>query len=100
MKRPQGSLTDAQVRSTYFVVPQLGSVYRLALGSGGYQQFQQHSERLHAAGGELLLIGWPDGTTITYGRDDRRTPIDLDTLASTYRASATLHRLMSPKAAP
>ncbi len=100
MKYPQGSLTDAQVRSTYFVVPQLAGVYRLALGSDGYRLFQHHSRRLHAAGGELLLIGWPDGTTITYGRDDRSAPIDLDTLANTYRASAALHRIMNHKAAP
>ena len=98
MKHPQGSLTDQQVRNTFFVVPEIVPIYTLALGADGYRSFQAHRQHLRAAGGDLLLIGWPDGTTITYGRDDRTAPLNLDTLADTYRASATLLRIANPKA--
>ena len=70
----------------------------LALGANGYRSFRAHRQDLHAAGGDLLLIGWPDGTTITYSRDDRTAPLSLDTLADSYRASATLFRIGNPKA--
>ena len=101
MNYPQGTLTDQLVRTTFFVVPELPEVldfYALALGAAGYRQFQADRERMRAVGGELQLIGWPDGTTVTYSRDDRTAPIDLDTLAATYRASATLFRICNPKA--
>jgi hypothetical protein len=98
MKHPQGSLIDQQVRDTFFVVPEIASIYTLALGVYGYHSFQANRQRLRAAGGDLLLIGWPDGTTITYSRDDRTAPLNLDTLADTYRASATLFHIANPKA--
>lgn len=97
MKYPQGSLTDQQARDTFFVVPELDDIYTLALGADGYHSFQACRQQLRAAGGDLLLIGWPDGTTITYSRADRTAPIHLDTLVDTYRASATFFRLSNPR---
>jgi hypothetical protein len=99
MKYPHASLADQQVRDTYFIVPELGNIYALALGDSGYQAFKVNRECLRAAGGELVLIGWPDGTTITYGRDDRSAPIDLDNLAATYRASAAMFRVRTMRGA-
>jgi hypothetical protein len=93
MKCPHASLTDQQVRDTYFIVPELGNFHALALGDSGYQAYKVNRMNLRAAGGELVLIGWPDGTTITYGRADRSDPIDLDNLAATYRASAAMFRV-------
>ena len=98
MKYPQGSLIDQQARDSFFVVPELDHIYTLALGADGYRSFKVYRQELRAAGGDLLLIGWPDGTTITYSRDDRTAPLSLDTLADTYRASATLFRIGNPKA--
>ena len=98
MKYPQGSLTDQQARDNFFVVPELDDIYTFALGADGYRSFQAYRQELRAAGGDLLLIGWPDGTTITFSKDDRTAPINLDTLADTYRASATLFRIGNPKA--
>lgn len=98
MKHSQASLTDQQVRTTFFIVPESLGLYAFVLGQEGDRQFQVRRQNLRAAGGELLLIGWPDGTTITFSRDDRTAPIDLDTLAATYSASAALHRICNPKA--
>ena len=98
MNHPQGTLTDQQARDTFFVVPELAPIYTLALGADGYSSFKAYRQALRAAGGDLLLIGWPDGTTITYSRDDRTAPLNLDTLADTYRASATLFHIANPKA--
>lgn len=101
MNYPQGTLSAQQVRTTFFVVPELPGVldfYTLVLGAEDYRQFQADRQRMHTVGGELLLIGWPDGTTVTYSRDDRTAPIDLDTLAATYGASATLYRIANSKA--
>lgn len=97
MKYPQASLTEQQVRDTFFVVPEMVGIYALALGADGDRQFQARRQDLRANGGDLLLIGWPDGTTITYSSADRNAPIHRDTLAETYRASATLFRLCNPK---
>lgn len=98
MKYPHASLTDQQVRDTYFIVPELGAFYALALGDSGYQAFKVNRKNLRATGGELVLIGWPDGTTITYSMGNRSDPIDLDNLAATYRASAAMFRVCSLKA--
>lgn len=98
MKYSHASLSNQQVRDAFFVVPDLADLYLLALGADNYCNFQAARKLMRAAGGELLLIGWPDGTTVTYGLDDRTTPIDLDTLVDTYRASATLSRILDPKA--
>jgi hypothetical protein len=98
MKWPHATLTDQQAKDTYFIVPEIPDAYTLALGSEGYRQFRQAREVIRAAGGELLLIGWPDGTTITYHRLDASRPIDLDNVVATYRASAALHRAFRVKA--
>lgn len=98
MNHPQGTLTVQQARDTFFVVPALAPIYTFALGADGYRSFQACRQYLRAAGGDLLLIGWPDGTTITYSRDDRTAPLNPDTLADTYRASATLLRIANRKA--
>ncbi len=93
MKWPHASLTDEQVRGTFFVPPELPFIYALALGEDGYRRFRAQRRDARLAGGDLLLIGWPDGTTITYLLRDRSDHIDLETLVQTYRASAAMHRI-------
>lgn len=93
MKPHPGCLTDQQARETYFVVPEIFNIYAVALGKKKYQQFRKSREVIRASGGELLLIGWPEGTTITYHRIDACRPIDLDNLVATYRASAAMYRV-------
>lgn len=93
MTYPHASLTDKQIRETYFVVPEFKGLYALALGKKGYRTFKARRQNLRASGGDLLLIGWPDGTTIAYCARSIASPIDLDTLVETYRASAAMYRI-------
>lgn len=97
MKYPHASLTDQQVRDTFFVAPEIPGVYALALGKEGHRTFKARRQNLRASGGDLLLIGWPDGSTIAYCARSIASPIDLDTLVETYRASAAMHRIRHPE---
>ena len=50
MKWPHASLTDEQVRGTFFVPPELPFIYALALGEDGYRRFRaQRRDALSAA---------------------------------------------------
>jgi hypothetical protein len=98
MTYPHASLTDQQARDLYFVVPESDDLYRLALGEQEYPKFQAVRKRLHATGGELLLIGWPDGSTVAFIRPERTAPFDVDRLVVTYRANASIFRVRNPKA--
>ena len=93
MKWPPASLTDQQVRNTFFVVPEIDYLFRLVLGQDGYRQFKAQRQTARAFGGDLLLIGWPDGTTISYHMHDSSDGIDVETLVETYRASAAMYRI-------
>lgn len=95
MKWHHGALTDQLARTTFFKVPDLG--VKNSQGTNGFEQFDLHRRLIRATGGDLLLIGWPDGTTITYHQLDVSNRIDLDTLVATYRASAAMHRVMNAK---
>ena len=94
MKWPYASLTDQQVRNTFFVPPEFPHIYALALGDEGYCQFKAQRQDTRLSGGDLLLIGWPDGTTSTYLTTDATRAIDVETLVGTYRASAAMHRVI------
>ncbi len=97
MKWPYASLTDHQVRDTYFIPPEFGDIYTHALGAEGYRQFKNNRQAIRASGGELLLIGWPDGMTITLHINVAPNNIDLLTLVETYQASAAIYRASSKK---
>ena len=93
MKWPHACLTDQQVRNTFFVVPEIDYIYGLVLRDDGLRQFKAERQTARSFGGELLLIGWPDGTTITYLTPDSASGIDVETLVETYRASAAMYRI-------
>jgi hypothetical protein len=93
MKWPKASLTDQQVRTTFFKVPEIDYVYRIALGETDLNHFKEQRHAARCCGGELLLIGWPDGTTITHHIPDAADLLDVESLVNTYRASAALHRI-------
>jgi hypothetical protein len=93
MKWPHASLTDQQVRNTFFVVPEIDYLFSLVLGQEGYRQFKAQRQTARAFGGDLLLIGWPDGMSITYHSSDPAHGIDVETLVETYRASAAMYRI-------
>jgi len=99
MTYPHASLSDKQARETWFCIPEFRYAYELALGAKGYQQFKSNRQSIRASGGELDLIGWPDGTSVTYHRLDGTEPIDVNNLVDTYRASATMFRIVSVKSA-
>lgn len=100
MKWPHATLTDQQVRETYFVVPEVGTIHALALGPTGYQRFREQRQLVRLSGGELLVIGWPDGTTVTLQIALANAAVDLDTLVQTYRASAAIYRATQPHSQP
>lgn len=85
-----GRLTDEEVRSKFFIVPDIGAA--MAYGAQQLKAWQRERVKVHAAGGEFLVIGWPDGMTVTYHILDAAQPINLDDLVSTYRAAAAGYR--------
>jgi hypothetical protein len=91
MKWPHASFTDQQASSTFFVVPEIAIEF--ALGRDVYRNFCVQRTRARSAGGELSVIGWPDGTTITYHRLDASQAMDVPNVVATYRASAAMHRV-------
>ncbi len=93
MKWPHASLTDQQVRDTFFIAPEFGDIYAMVLGTEGYESFKAQRQNIRAMGGDLLMIGWPDGSTITYQAHTRSDAIDLETLVETYQASAAMYRI-------
>lgn len=97
MKWPRASLTDQQAGAMFFVVPELGVEF--ALGRDGYKNFCVQRTRARSLGGELLMFGWPDGTTITYHRLDASQALDVANVVATYRASAAMYRVRQKGAA-
>lgn len=91
MKWPHASLTDQQAGATFFVVPELGIAF--ALGCNGYKNFCAQRTCARSDGGELQMIGWPDGTTITYHRQDASLALNADDVVATYRARAAMYRI-------
>ncbi len=91
MKWPHASLTDDQAAAMFFVVPELGIEF--ALGSNGYKDFCVQRSHARSLRGELQMIGWPDGTTITYSRPDASQALDVVNVTATYRASAAMYRV-------
>ena len=91
--RPR-TLTDAEIRTQFFEVPPL--FHSPILDSHGRAEFGARRLQIEATGGQLLMIGWPDGTTITYHRLLRGDPIDRDCIAGVYKASAAMKRVFTP----
>jgi hypothetical protein len=92
-KWPHAPLTDKQAAETFFVVPDFS--IPLAFGIKAFRQFQQYRTEVRARSGELYMIGWPDGTTITFEMPDSTAPIDVEAVVDTYRTSATMYRIQS-----
>lgn len=90
MNWPHASLTDQQARDTWFKAPDFS--IPLALGAARSREFLKARQRFRENGGELLVIGWPDGTTITFEWPDCSEPLDVEGIVATYRASAALYR--------
>ena len=97
MKWPHASLTDQQAASTFFAVPELGIEF--ALGRDAYKNFCFRRALARSTGGELSMIGWPDGTTITYHRPDTLQALDVPNVVAMYRASAAMYRVCQKGAA-
>ena len=89
-----GSLSDDQIRTTFFVVPIFS--FALVFPPAVLSDFYRARAAISALGGELIMIGWPDGSTITYTRLTAGDMIDVECIAETYKASAAMARVMSP----
>lgn len=80
---PHGNLTPEQIRTTFFVVPTLGIEF--LVGPDGFTAFAARRKLICDTGGDLLLIGWPDGTTVEYSRPKPKQEFDADDLAAFYQ---------------
>ena len=83
MKYAPGQLTDEQVKTRYFVVPDL--IVGMVFGDRFLRIVRETRRALEAQGHALHVIGWPDGTTMLYEIIDGREPIDPENLLATYR---------------
>jgi hypothetical protein len=86
MKYSNGHLTDKQVKETFFKIPDFVVVF--AFGLPFLNEINSEREEVRAKGGELDVIGWPDGTTGTWARHNAKEDIDLDDLLLLYRKIA------------
>lgn len=86
-------LTDEQIATQYFVVPYI--LMGWAFDSKFCQAFDVNRRAIREAGGELLMIGWPDGTTMTYECLKRGDPIDIECISEIYKATACMKEVMS-----
>jgi len=92
VRYPHGKLTDEQIRTIYFAVPD--ELLGFAFDAESIWRFKAARALTESCGGSLYMIGWPDGTTITYHMADRNEPMDLENLARTYKAAAALSGAM------
>jgi hypothetical protein len=86
MRHAPGQLTDEQVKSRYFVVPDpiLGMVF-----GDGFLRFVLEARReLEAHGHALHVVAWPDGATMLYEIVDGDEAIDPESLLKAYRQGA------------
>ncbi len=86
-------LTDEQIRSTMFEIPDLGLV--LAFGPEIASNMIEARRLVAAQGNELSYFGWPDGTTLSWERTNPQQPLDRDGLVRAYkRFQETVRPLM------
>lgn len=71
----------------------ISTQYVLDLAGDGYPEFQKHHSSILAAGGEMLLIGCPDGKTVRLRVTRKLSLIDIAQLVSQHRARAVMHRI-------
>lgn len=90
---PKKMLTDEQIATQYFLVPPI--LMRLAFDEDTCKQFGAWRRQIQATGGELYMIGWPDGTTMTYQAHQRGDLIDIECITEIYKAAACLKAVMS-----
>lgn len=94
MSYRHGYLTDDEIRSTFFVVPLFA--VSLVFGKTNRARLLAVRRKIERLGGELLVIGWPDGTTMTYESSIAGQPIDLECITEIYKATAAMQRVSAP----
>lgn len=86
-------LTDEQIATQYFVVPYI--LMGWAFDTEFCQNFAVNRRVIRDAGGELLMIGWPDGTTMTYECLKLGDLIDIECIREIYKATACMKEVTS-----
>lgn len=71
----------------------ISTQYVLDLAGDGYPEFQKHRSAILAAGGEMLLIGCPDGKTVRLRVTRKLSPTAIAQLVSQHRARAVMYRI-------
>lgn len=90
-----GRLTSQQVTETFFIVPDFGII--LGYGSSYFDTFSKKRGIARATGGELNMIGWPDGSTVTLARTNSSDALDPDDLLTLYRLNASFNGIIEKK---
>lgn len=86
-------LSDEQIRSTMFEIPDLGLI--LAFGPQIGDEMIRARRVVATRGNQLCYFGWPDGTTVSWERTDPKQPLDIDGIVRTYkRFQETVRPLM------
>lgn len=67
--------------------------YVLDLAGDGYPEFLKHRSSILGAGGEMLLIGCPDGGTVRLRVTRKLSPTDIAQLVSQHHARAVMYRI-------
>lgn len=88
MTYPHGTLTPDQISRTFFVVPTLGIEF--LFGPDGFAAFAARRQLIRDNGSDLVLIGWPDGTTVEYSRPKPQRDCDVADLAKFYHQFHTV----------
>ncbi len=86
-------LTEEQIATQFFQVPLF--CVGLVLNEEGEANFFAEYHRIRREGGELMMIGWPDGTTITYHRLVRGDPIDIECITAVYKTSVAMEKVIA-----
>ena len=83
MKYSFGQLTDEQIKTTFFDVPDLGIGF--AFGGDFLAKVQRQRRKAQRNGRTFRVLAWPDGTTLSVEVDDRTQPLDAQKLIALYR---------------
>ena len=95
MNQRNRQLTDAEIRASFFIVPLIGIVIFFGGSAKARMDFFARRNQIEETGGELLVIGWPERTTISYHRLHQSNPLDIDCIVETYKISVAMKKVLS-----
>jgi hypothetical protein len=67
--------------------------YVLDMAGDGYPEFQKHRKTILSVGGEMLLIGCPEGKSVGLRITRKLLPTHINQLVTQHRARAVMYRI-------